>query len=218
MRDSLLSVIICVRDGERFLSESLDSIAYQEIGDLATIVVDDGSRDNSALIAKHHSLKPTVISQDPLGLGAALNTGIRTASGRLLAFLDCDDVWPEGRLSAMLQALEQDQGIDIVTGKAVNTDEDIHEIDSPLPARILGALLVKRAAALKVGEFRTDIAHAANVDWISRAAALGLHFHALNKIVLLRRIHGGNMGIRDRPRARTDLLRVLREHLKRTRQ
>jgi glycosyltransferase involved in cell wall biosynthesis len=218
MGEPLVSVIVCVRDGETYLRAALDSIANQGCEDLQVIVVNDGSKDDSALIARGHPLKPELLSQQPLGISAALNYGLRVARGRYLAFLDCDDVWPPGRLDALLAAFGNDATVDAVIGKTVNTDEGLNTIGSPLPARLLGAMLVKRSAALMVGEFRTDIAHATIVDWNSRAAVLGLRFHALDDIVLLRRIHGDNVGIRDRGRARLDLLRVVRDHLNRTRQ
>jgi len=218
MREPLVSVIMCLRDGERYLREALDSIADQRLEDLQVIVVDDGSKDASAQIATDHALPTEILSQRPLGVSVALNYGIGVARGRYLAFLDCDDVWPQGRLDAMLAAFENDATLDAVVGQTVNTDERLNQINSPQPARLLGAMLVKRSAALTVGEFRTDITHATIVDWNSRAADLGLRFHALDDIVLLRRIHGDNLGIRDRGRARLDLLRVVRDHLSRTRQ
>ena len=104
-RHPLVSVIVCVRNGEAFLDDALDSIAAQEFADLETIVIDDGSTDNSADRARQHSFSPLVVSQQPLGVGAAINHGIKLARGRYLAFLDCDDVWPKGRLAAMVQAL-----------------------------------------------------------------------------------------------------------------
>jgi glycosyltransferase involved in cell wall biosynthesis len=218
MREPLVSVIMCLRDGERYLREALDSIADQRLEDLQVIVVDDGSKDDSAQIATDHALPTEILSQQPLGISVALNYGIRVARGRYLAFLDCDDVWPQGRLDAMLAAFKNDATLDAVVGQTVNTDERLNPINSPQPARLLGAMLVKRSSALKVGEFRMDITHATIVDWNSRAAGLRLRFHALDDIVLLRRIHGDNLGIRDRGTARVDLLRVVRDHLNRTRQ
>ena len=76
-------------------------------------------------------------------------------------------------------------------------------------------MLIKRVSAQKVGDLRTDIAHGVFVDWCGRAASMGLKFRVLDEIVLLRRIHDGNMGAIDR-RARADLLRVVRDHIKRT--
>jgi glycosyltransferase involved in cell wall biosynthesis len=213
----LISVIVCVRDGETFLDEALDSIAAQEFADLETIVIDDGSIDNSADRARKHASSPLVVSQQALGVGAAINHGIQLARGRYLAFLDCDDVWPRGRLVAMVQAVERSLDIDFVFGNVVNTDERLNPTNRPQPARLLGSLLIERNSAERLGEFRTDVAHAGIVDWMSRAAALGLRFEILDELVLLRRIHGRNLG-RDRPTARRDLLRVIRDHHRRTRQ
>ena len=215
MPKALISVIMCVRDGEKYLGEALDSISVQDMRDLEVIVVDDGSKDASAEIAKRHPLAPHVASQEPLNVNAALNHGIRLARGRYLAFLDSDDIWPQGRLHLLLKALERDPEIDCTFGKVVNTDDRLSPIGVPRPARLIGSLLIKRASAQHIGEFRTDVGHAAIIDWTSRAIAGGLKFEAVNEVVLLRRIHGDNLGIRDRPAARADLLRVVRDHNRR---
>ena len=217
MPDPLVSVIIGVRDGEKYLDEALNSIADQCLSDLEVIVVDDGSKDASVAIAARHPVSPRILSQAPLGVGAALNTGIRAARGRYLAFIDCDDFWPKGRLDLMIGVIERDASLDGVLGQAVNTDEHLIAIGLPQPARVIGAWIIKRTSGLKIGEFRTDVAHAAIMDWSSRANHEGLKFKSLNEVVLLRRIHGANLGIRDRSRARVDLLRVIRDHHKRTR-
>jgi len=215
MSQPLVSVILAVRDGEKYLAEALDSIAAQDVADIEVIVVDDGSKDASADIARRHSLAPRVVSQAPLNQSAALNRGMALARGRYLAFIDSDDVWPSGRLKTMLEVMERESAIDCVFGKVVNTDESLVPMAPPQPARMIGALLVKRSAALQIGAFRTDITHAAVIDWNSRAMAAGLRFEALDALVLLRRIHGDNIGIRERPGLSDDLLRVIRDHRKR---
>ena len=144
-RQPLVSVIVCVRDGETFLDEALDSIAAQPFADLETIVIDDGSTDNSAERARKHACSPLVVSQPALGVGAAINHGIKLARGRYLAFLDCDDVWPRNRLVAMIQAVERDPDLDYVFGSVVNTDERLDPINTPQPARLLGSLLMRRS-------------------------------------------------------------------------
>jgi glycosyltransferase involved in cell wall biosynthesis len=207
---------MCVRDGEAYLGEALDSIADQERL-VETIVIDDGSRDGSCALAASHRLAPQVVRQAPQGLGSALNHGLRLARGELLAFLDCDDVWPRGRLAALLGALSEDPEADAVYGQVVNTDARLAPVAAPVAVKLLGALLIRREAAERVGAFRTDIAHAAILDWISRTSKAALRFRALEQVVLLRRIHGDNMGIRERAGARDDLLRVVRDHLRRKR-
>jgi hypothetical protein len=72
--------------------------------------------------------------------------------------------------------------------------------------------VVRRSAFQRVGGFRTDVLHASNVDWVSRAASAQLQFGHVEHIVLLRRIHRTNMGIVDVTRGRSDMLRVIRDH------
>jgi len=211
-------VITCVRNGETYLQEALDSIAYQNVPDLESIIVDDGSTDGTVALAAAHRLKPRIISQDPLGFGAALNNGMRNARGTYLSFLDCDDIWPPGRLAAMIAPLESDPSIDAVHGPVVNTDATLKPISPPVSAKLFGAMVMRRELALAVGDARTDVMNAVTFDWVSRASQAGWRFHSLTEVVLLRRIHGDNLGIRDRDQGRDDLLRIVRDHIKRRRQ
>jgi glycosyltransferase involved in cell wall biosynthesis len=217
MSEPLVSVIVCVRDGEEYLGEALDSIVIQGCESLEVLVVDDGSRDASIEVAKRHPIRPRIVPQERLGSGAALNQGVRAARGRFLAFLDHDDIWLPGHIQKMLARFSRDPDTDFVFGNASNTDRHLNQIGPPLSARLMGATMIKRASALKIGDFRNDVAHGVAIDWWSRAGLMGLKFQILEDVVLLRRIHGGNMGIRDRPAARRDLLRVIRDHLERVR-
>src|SRR5262249_32461589 len=89
-----VSVIICVRNGEAYLRDALDSVAAQDMANLESIVIDDGSEDGSAAIAQSHAVRPRVISRPPSGYPASLNAGVEAASKDFVAFLDSDDVWP----------------------------------------------------------------------------------------------------------------------------
>jgi glycosyltransferase involved in cell wall biosynthesis len=212
-----ISVIMCVRNGERLIAEALDSVEAQQVERLETLVVDDGSTDGTAEVARAHRLRPRLICQQSSGVSEGRNRAVEHASGELICFLDHDDVWPDGRLAAMRDALRADPTLDGVFGNAVNTDVSLKPIASPLPSRLATGMLARRSAFLKVGPFRTDVAHASGVDWISRAEAFGLRFGRLDRVVVLRRIHGDNMGIVDRSRCRADMLRVIRDHHKRAR-
>jgi glycosyltransferase involved in cell wall biosynthesis len=218
MATPLVSVVTCVRNGEAYLQEALDSIANQDMPDLESIIIDDGSSDGTVAIAAAHRLKPRIISQGPVGLGPALNIGMRSARGTYLSFLDCDDIWPPGRLAAMVAPLESDPSIDAVHGPVVNTDATLKPISPPVPAKLLGAMVMRRELALAVGDVRADVLHAGGLDWVSRASAAGWRFHCLAEIVLLRRIHGDNLGIHGKAQARDDLMHVIRDHIKRRRQ
>ncbi|MDR3474668.1 MAG: glycosyltransferase family A protein [Devosia sp.] len=212
MTEPLVSVVICVRDGGKYIAQALDSVRAQQLDNLEIIVVDDGSADDSADLAERHAMRPRVIRRPALGHPAALNEGMRQSTGRYLALLDCDDIWPADRLKSMLAAFEVHEPPDIVFGRMVNTDLELRPVGEAGPARLLTAALVRRTAALAVGDFRTDVAHGSAVDWISRATALGLRFSAVDELVLFRRVHGENVGIRERRLASQDMLRVIRDH------
>src|SRR5262245_44209372 len=103
-----ISVLVAVHNGARFLAEALDSAHAQTLRPLELIVVDDGSSDDSAEIARKHGA--TVIRQANQGTAAAINTARDSARGDLLALLDADDVWPGDKLARQVDAL-QDAGL-----------------------------------------------------------------------------------------------------------
>ena len=115
-----VSVIIPIYNVEAYLDECLDSVRTQRHRKLQILVVDDGSPDRSADIARRHAAEDdriTVIRQENGGLGAARNTGIRHATGDYLFFVDSDDVVPPDAVSAMLAAAVK-SGSDIVAAPA----------------------------------------------------------------------------------------------------
>lgn len=83
-----VSVVIPVFDGEKYISQCLDALANQTCLPDEVIVVDDGSTDNSAILAESKSAR--VIRQKNQGPAAARNTGIRHATGEWILFTDSD--------------------------------------------------------------------------------------------------------------------------------
>lgn len=104
--DSLVSVIIPCYNGERFLSEAIESVLRQTHPTFEIVVVDDGSTDGSRRIMERYGEKVRIVDQPNSGLPAARNAGIRASRGQFLAFLDADDWWREDFLEQMSRALE----------------------------------------------------------------------------------------------------------------
>ncbi|MFF3685047.1 CDP-glycerol glycerophosphotransferase family protein [Streptomyces sp. NPDC002187] len=113
-----LSVVVPVYNVDEFLEECLGSLAGQSLRDIEVVMVDDGSTDGSAEIARAFAEKDArfrLVSQENAGLGAARNTGIRHARGEFLTFVDSDDVVPAGAYEKMVASLDT-SGSDFVTG------------------------------------------------------------------------------------------------------
>lgn len=125
----LVSAIVPVYNGERFLRAALDSALAQTFQDIEIIVIDDGSKDSSGAIADEyaarHPEKFVVIHQPNGGLCAARNAGLAVARGRYMALLDADDVWLPHHLAASVQVLEKRAEIGLVHAniERINADE-----------------------------------------------------------------------------------------------
>jgi glycosyltransferase involved in cell wall biosynthesis len=111
------SVIVPARDAGATLPRTLAALAAQDLdAEYEVIVVDDGSRDGTAEVARTADGPVTLLEQPPLGPAAARNLGVRSASAPLLAFCDADVYPTHGWLQAGLRALEE---TDIVQGKVL---------------------------------------------------------------------------------------------------
>ena len=86
-----VSVVSAVRNGERYLSEALESVMGQTLPPDEVLVIDDGSTDATADIAR--SCGARVMPRRGRGVSDARNTGIAECRGDLIAFIDHDDVW-----------------------------------------------------------------------------------------------------------------------------
>ena len=114
----LVSVIVPVYNGERFLRAALDSALAQTFKDFEVIVVDDGSTDSSGAIADEYAAKhsPTfvVIHQQNAGPVLARNAALDIARGRYVAMLDADDEWLPHHLAACVEVLENEGNVGLV--------------------------------------------------------------------------------------------------------
>jgi glycosyltransferase involved in cell wall biosynthesis len=210
-----VSVVIPVFNGERYLAEALSSVAGQTCPPQEIIVIDDGSRDGSAAIAKAF---PGVrcVAQDHRGQSAARNRGAEAARGEYLAFLDADDLWVEDKLERQQTVLSHNPEVDVVFGWAEPFIDrpsvggaPPRGVAPPMPAPLPGAMLIRRAAFMRIGGYRTDWRVAEVVEWYARAIDAGLAMRMLDAVVLRRRLHDANLGRRERE-SRTDYVRALR--------
>ena len=98
MNDLQVSVIIPIYNGEAFLRDSIGSVRGQSQSNIGTIIVNDGSQDDSEALVRDLFPTTRVITQHNQGAATARNAGIEVARGEFVAFLDCDDVWDANKL------------------------------------------------------------------------------------------------------------------------
>jgi len=121
-----LSVIVPAFNVDHYLAESVESILAQSYRDLEIVVVDDGSTDGTAAVARDYAdrlANVRVVTTPNRGLGAARNLGLQHARGELIAFVDSDDtVLPEAYAS-MVRVLDESGSDFVVGGFTRNFDE-----------------------------------------------------------------------------------------------
>ncbi|MGH8970710.1 MAG: glycosyltransferase family 2 protein, partial [Actinomycetes bacterium] len=113
-----ISVVVPIYNVERYLTDCLESLAQQTWRDLEVIMVDDGSTDASAVIARSFAERDrrfVLVQQANGGLGNARNTGADRASGEYLAFVDSDDVVAQRAYELLAGSLDE-TGSDFATG------------------------------------------------------------------------------------------------------
>jgi glycosyltransferase involved in cell wall biosynthesis len=199
--DPLISVVICVYNGERFLGEAIDSVFGQDYRPIEVIVVDDGSDDRSAEIATAYP-DVRLVSQENRGVGAARNAGIAAATGAFIAFLDADDVMLPSKVSEQAGYLfaRPEVGYVLCRQKLV----PVSGSDLPAWARrdpIFGdpggvqptCGLVRRTALERAGGFDPSVRMGDGMEWLSRLREAGIRIDILPKVLLLRRVHEDNL-------------------------
>jgi glycosyltransferase involved in cell wall biosynthesis len=152
----LVSVIIPTYNRGWIVKEAIDSVLEQDFHDYELIVVDDGSVDNTTTILKAYAQKITVLRQANQGVSAARNHGMATASGRLISFLDSDDLWLPRKLSMQVKffddhpeaVINQTQERWIRNGVRVNPKKRHHKFSGMIFERSLALCLVSPSAVM----------------------------------------------------------------------
>jgi glycosyltransferase involved in cell wall biosynthesis len=221
----LVSVMIGVYNGAAYLGEAIESVLAQSYRPLELIVVDDGSDDGSGSIARAYGEPVRCIRQERGGMAAARNRAVAEAGGDYFAFLDADDRFRPHKIERQLSFFTADPDLDAVFGHVTEfLSPDLDDAarsrlrrpvdDMPWPTPNL--MLVKRDSFFEVGLFSTALKVGIGVDWYARAIEAGLKTAVPAIVVLERRLHADNNGIRQSGQ-RPQYLHVLKASLDRRR-
>jgi glycosyltransferase involved in cell wall biosynthesis len=183
----MVSVVIPAFNQAQVIGRALDSVAAQTFRDFEVIVVDDGSTDQTAEVVSGAGIAglQMIRHQQNRGASAARNTGIAAAAGRLIAFLDSDDIWHSDKLARQVTALDRAPP----NVKACASGYHLHKAGRKLticPALQPGqlqteilfgctispgtTLLVERSVFDDVGPFDNELRRLEDWDWLLRFA------------------------------------------------
>jgi glycosyltransferase involved in cell wall biosynthesis len=123
----LVSVVMAVYNGEKYLTEAIESIQKQTCQDFEFIMIDDASTDRSGEIIEKFQRSDKRIrairNEKNSGLGVSLNRGVSITKGQFIARMDADDISQPDRFERQLTYLKQNPGILVLGGSCIMIDE-----------------------------------------------------------------------------------------------
>ncbi len=195
----LVSVIIPVHNMGRYLADALRSVFAQDYRPIEVIVVDDGSTDDTAEVARSFG-EVDYVHQSNQGVAAARNQGIARSRGELIAFLDADDLWAPPKLTVQVEWMRERPEIGYVTALFRNfleagvsrpawikEEQLVEEQAGGVPN-----LVARRAVFEKIGVFDPAHRSGSDLDWVVRAKDAKIAAAMLPHVLLSRRIHASN--------------------------
>lgn len=165
----LVSIITPVYNGEKYLSQCIDSVLAQDYPNIEYIILDDGSTDNTKEILKKYTGCLQWQTQANMGQSLTLNKGWSMSKGEILGYLSADDILLPTAISELVKLLENPKNIvaypncdlidlhNKVFKKAVAKPFDHEEFVITQKCYIGPGALFKREAFEKAGGWRSDI-------------------------------------------------------------
>lgn len=221
----MISVVIPAWNASRFLPEAIASVRAQHDLPLEIIVVDDGSTDDTATVARASGDDVRVVTKVNGGAATARNAGVAASTADLIAFLDADDLWPEGQLARLAHGLAADPSRLMAIGRtqlvqergAGGPDGGLAPVGAPWHAPVFGSGLFRRQVFTVVGPMDPSLQPAEDLDWFIRARERAVPTLLVDDVTLLYRWHGASLTSGADP-IRRRMLVALKRSLDRRRQ
>lgn len=230
MGSPLISCIIPVYNGERYLGESLDSILAQTHQPLEIIVVDDGSTDRTATVVAGYGTRVHYLWQANQGEAAARNRGLSAAKTEFIAFIDADDLWHPEKLARQISRLHERPEIDLCFTCFQNfwipelaEEERLYQgssLSQPQAAWSTSTLLARRGVFETFGNFVDDGSQTPGSEsmiWFLRAAEDGAVIEVLPEVLMYRRMHCANVSRKNPLESFFPILKEWRDYQRRQR-
>lgn len=227
MRLPLISCIVPVFNGERYLAETVSSIAHQTYRLLEIIIVNDGSTDRTEEIVSSYGSRVRYLRQRNAGPASARNLGLAGAKGEFVAFLDQDDLWHSEKLERQMARFADRNDLDLcITHVQSFCDPKLPKrglqhiksrMSGSVPGYLTGTLLARRTMFERVGNFNTELRYGDAADWFLRAIELGINMELLADVLMYHRIHQRNFSLSHASESCEEFLGIIKRSLDRRR-
>lgn len=207
-RDSAMdvSVVMIVKNGERYIAEALESVSQSDLKPLEILVVDGDSADRTVEIARDFPLV-RIVTQTSSGIANAYNQGIDEAKADLVAFLSHDDLWLPGKLDLQIAHMAENPELLFTVTMVEHFLDDGAEappqfrselLDRPHPGLIMETLVARKKVFEIVGLFDPSFPVGEDTDWYARAADADVPMAILPQVLVRRRVHGTNSSLNEK--------------------
>ena len=180
----LISIVLPIWNGERYLRQSIESCLYQSYDALELVIVDDGSTDSTPAIIEEYlktDRRVRVFSHAcNRGLPQALNTGFAAAAGQYLTWTSDDNYYRQHAMARMMEVLENDSKVDFVYSDSIILDSQdrfleyctVGEVRELVFTNRVGACFLYRRKVQEVlGKYDEDMFLAEDYDFWLRVSA-----------------------------------------------
>lgn len=204
----LVSIVMPVYNGSKFLRESIDSILSQTLTDFEFLIINDGSVDDSELIilSYHDPRIKYVKNECNLGIVESLNKGVELSKGKYIARMDADDISLPTRIEKQCLYLSQNPTIVACGSLAQSIDKDgkvIGKMIYPIGTEHIKAThlfnssfihptMLFKSAILKTHRYESNYEYAEDYFLFSQLLATQTLVN-LNEILLYYRVHQDNI-------------------------
>jgi len=208
MAAPLVSVVMSVYNGEKFLKKSIESILAQTLTEIELVIINDGSTDDTERIIKSFNDNRVVyVKQTNHGLVYSLNKGLELAKASLIARMDADDVAQPTRLAKQAMFLESNPDHVLVGSNLTFIDEKDRILfespmllnDSELRLEMLirspfghPTVMYRKQAVMDAGLYNPKFKSAEDYDLWGRLAKKG-KIANINESLLRYRVHGAGV-------------------------
>lgn len=229
----LVSLVLCVYNGEDYLADTLDTILGQTYPNWELIAIDDCSNDGTPEILADYAARDSRVkvhrNPENLRLQKSLNRGLSLVTGKYVARIDADDLCTLNRLERQVAFMEARPDIQLSfcrylrleKGKIVRCSFNARTSPEALHGMLLftnpvihPGVIARREAICALG-YREDLTCTEDLELWQRMDMQGMKMAAQNEYLLLYRIHDKQITANSAKRQREEFIRVAREYYRR---